>query len=85
MIALLFCLWPDPALFWGPRKKSALELALKKLPDGGGGDPDPRIPVLCDQGWGRGRDPRWARLEARGGVGRLQDVPEMLLGIVSRL
>nr|XP_036874003.1 transducin-like enhancer protein 2 isoform X2 [Manis javanica] len=42
----------DPALFWGPRKKSALELALKKLPDGGGGDPDPRIPVLCDQGWG---------------------------------
>ncbi|KAK2508109.1 hypothetical protein MC885_005344 [Smutsia gigantea] len=42
----------DPALFWGPRKKSALELALKKLPDGGGGDPDPRIPVLCDRGWG---------------------------------
>lgn len=43
----------------------------------------PKFPAMCDQGWGGGRDPRWARLEARGGVGRLKDVPEMLLDIES--
>lgn len=42
----------------------------------------PKLPALCDHDWGRGWDPRCARLETRDRVGKLKD--EMLPDIVSR-